>query len=241
MKKEVRFEFNPPIYHPFYFIRRGLLQGIEKYSMRLNGRMMDFGCGSKPYKNLFKNVSEYIGIDFENTGHPHENEQIDVFYDGKNIPFSDNHFDSVLASEVFEHIFNLDQVLAEINRVLKPEGNILITVPFVWNEHEVPFDYARYTVFALKDMLEKKGFDIVEMHKCTDYIKTIAQMRALYITTAINPILKKVFRYIPFVRKGIFFFLILFSNLWGSIASAILPKRYDWYCNTVVLAKKKST
>ena len=53
---------------------------------------MDFGCGSKPYKSLF-NVEEYLGVDYYNEGHPHENEQIDVFYDGKNLPFPDNYFD----------------------------------------------------------------------------------------------------------------------------------------------------
>ena len=98
---------------------------------------MDFGCGTKPYRTFFQ-VEEYVGVDFENPGHPHDNEQIDIFYDGKNIPLPDGYFDSVLSSEVFEHVFNIDEVLAEINRVMKSDGKLLITCPFAWNEHEVP-------------------------------------------------------------------------------------------------------
>ena len=79
---------------------------------------MDFGCGSKPYHSILQ-VEEYIGVDFHNEGHPHDNEQIDVFYDGEKLPFENSYFDSVLCSEVFEHVFNLDEVLAAFCCILK--------------------------------------------------------------------------------------------------------------------------
>ena len=140
---------------------------------------MDFGSGSKPYRSLFK-VEEYVAVDFYNEGHPHDNEQIDIFYDGKQLPFSDSHFDSVLCSEVFEHIFNLEEILKEINRVMKPEGKILITCPFSWNEHEVPHDFARYTQFALHDILKRNGFQIINFQKTGNFITTITQLWILY-------------------------------------------------------------
>src|SRR5688572_4155405 len=74
------------ILNPFYFIRRALYLNIRKTAPTLSGRLLDFGCGRKPYENLF-NVSQYIGIDMEQTGHEHTLSKIDVFYDGKNIPF----------------------------------------------------------------------------------------------------------------------------------------------------------
>lgn len=150
-------EFNPSLFHPYYFIRSRLLRSVKEHAGNLNGRLLDFGCGSKPYKKFFI-VNEYIGVDFVNEGHPHDNEQIDVYYDGKTIPFPDNSFDSILCSEVFEHIFNLPQILVELNRVLKHGGRILITCPFVWKEHELPHDYARYTLFCVKRFIEKKRF-----------------------------------------------------------------------------------
>jgi len=144
-------DFYPDYFHPYYFIRKGLADHIQLHASQIKGKLLDFGCGSKPYQSLFS-VDEYIGIDFKNEGHPHDGDQIDFYYDGKTIPFEDNHFDSVLSTEVFEHIFNLGDVLNELNRVLKHGGKMLITCPFVWIEHEMPHDFARYTKFALEDI-----------------------------------------------------------------------------------------
>ena len=113
---KIPYEFAPDIRHPLYLIRRSILKHISPLAPRLTGKMLDFGCGSKPYQSLFE-VDEYIGIDYENPGHSHANEHIDVFYDGKKIPFPDATFDSVLATEVFEHVFYLEDTLKEIHRV----------------------------------------------------------------------------------------------------------------------------
>ncbi|HNP98786.1 MAG TPA: class I SAM-dependent methyltransferase, partial [Bacteroidia bacterium] len=143
--------------NPFFFIRRGLCHGIRKNQKYLTGHMLDFGCGRKPYKNLFS-VDRYTGVDIEVSGHSHELSEVDVYYDGKVLPFPDNTFDSFFCSEVVEHIFNLDSILAEIKRVLKPGAKGLLTVPFAWPEHEVPYDFGRYTSFALPLILKKHGF-----------------------------------------------------------------------------------
>lgn len=229
----IKKEFNPGFFYPYYFIRKGLFKSIKTYAPLLKGRLLDFGCGSKPYKSLF-NVDEYIGIDFENEGHPHYNEQIDVFYDGKSIPFSDNFFDSVLASEVFEHVFNLPHILQEINRVLKPGGKILITCPFVWKEHELPHDYARYTLFALKDMLHNNGFKTLVMDKSGNFIQVITQLTVLYFYDVFY---SKVER-IPVIRSLFEFFFFFVVNLTGWFADKILPLKKQLYFNNVVVAEK---
>ena len=141
--------------NPAFFVRRGLSRGIRRHAGAMKGVMLDFGCGSKPYRELFT-VDKYIGLDVVESGHEHVGESIDVFYDGKRIPFEDGFFDSVFSSEVFEHVFNLDEILIELNRVLKSGGTMLITVPFVWEEHEAPYDFARYTSFGIKYLLEIK-------------------------------------------------------------------------------------
>ncbi len=152
--------------NPFFFIRRGLVNGIRKYSKQLDGNLLDFGCGSKPYKKFF-NVEKYYGVDIIDRGHPHEQEleEIDVYYDGKRLPFKDEAFDSLFSSEVFEHIFNLEDILNELRRVLKKEGRALFTVPFVWDEHEIPYDFGRYSSYGIKHLLEKNGFKVIRFGK----------------------------------------------------------------------------
>lgn len=226
-------EFDPSITQPSYLIRNRLLKNIRTLSPQLKGRLMDFGCGRKPYRSLFS-VDEYIGVDFENPGHPHANESIDVFYDGKHIPFADAHFDSIFSSEVFEHIFNLEEILKELNRVLKQGGTMLITCPFVFCEHEVPNDFARYTSFAIRHLLEKNGFEILQQVKSGNSIESIAQLRLVYCHEHLYPKLKK----IPVVRSA--FRLITYSiiNVSTLALTRILPAGKDLYMNNVLLCRK---
>jgi len=233
MQKKVSYEFDPGVTYPAYLTRNRLLKGISMHAAELNGMMMDFGCGSKPYKSLF-NVDEYIGVDFENPGHPHLNEQIDVFYDGKKIPFEDEKFDSVFSSEVFEHVFNLDIVIKEINRVMKTGGKILITCPFAICEHEVPNDYARYSSFALKYIFEQNGFEIIHQDKTGNNVETVYQLWIMYIHQHITPYVRK----IPVVRSVFRFITYTSLNLCALFFSKILPNRKDLYLNNVVLARK---
>ena len=65
----------------------------------MQGKVLDFGCGKKPYQSLFTNAEEYIGVDYEGEGHSHQNETIDVFYDGKKIPFENNTFDNIFVAK----------------------------------------------------------------------------------------------------------------------------------------------
>jgi len=234
MKHEgVSYEFNPGITYPAYLTRNRLLNAIASHSHKLKGVMLDFGCGSKPYKTLF-NVERYIGIDFENPGHPHINEQIDVFYDGKKIPFDSEHFDSVFSSEVFEHVFNLDEILKEINRVMKPGALMLITCPFTICEHEVPHDFARYSSYGIRYLLEKNGFEILQQEKTGNSIETIFQLRLMYIHQHITPYIRK----IPIMRSVFRFIFYTTLNIAAVCFGKIFPAGKDLYLNNVVLCKK---
>ncbi len=226
-------EFKPSFFHPYYFIRKGLLQKIVQYSSVLHGRLLDFGCGSKPYKSFIQ-VKEYVGVDFVNEGHPHDNEQIDIFYDGKKIPVENETFDSILSSEVFEHIFNLEEVLTELNRVLKKGGVILITCPFLWKEHEVPNDFARYTHFALKHLFEKNGFRVRTLDKSGNFIEVLFQLQALYFNDSWWPKFKK----IPLLNVLFKCFFIALPNAVGAVLSKLLPKNRQMYFNNIVVAEK---
>ena len=110
----------------------------------------------------------------ENEGHSHQNENIDVYFDGKNIPFATAYFDNVISSEVLEHVLYPNEWLAEISRVIKPGGNFLLTTPFMFHEHEVPNDFGRYSYFGLKYILKTHGFTITEHRKAAPGAACIA-------------------------------------------------------------------
>jgi SAM-dependent methyltransferase len=229
--------FNPDVIgffvNPFFFARRSLYNNIQKVAQNIKGDIIDVGCGQKPYKHLF-DYKKYIGIEVEQEGHDHTNEDVDVFYDGVTIPFETATFDSAITSQVLEHVFTPDAFLTEINRVLKPKGKLLLTVPFVWDEHEQPYDYARYSSFGLKYLLEKNGFEVVTHIKSLNDTRVIFQLINGYI-----------FKKTLFLRKNpkinliASFFFNAWINVLGLIIGFILPKNNDLYLDNIVIAQKK--
>lgn len=131
---------------------------IEEKAPLFSGRVLDIGCGRKPYWSLIEPYCEqYVGIDMITTLHGLD--ELDVIGSGLNLPFPAECFDVVVSFQVLEHVPEPSQFLAEANRVLKPGGSILLMTPFIWGEHEQPFDFYRYTRFGLKYLLEKAGFE----------------------------------------------------------------------------------
>lgn len=218
--------------NPFYIMRKNLYRNIKKYAPLLSGDLLDFGCGSKPYEKLFVNCSKYIGVDIENEGHSHENDRIEYFYDGKKLPFSDNCFDCLFSSEVIEHIDNLSDILVELNRVLKKDGLFLLTTPFVWNENELPHDYARYTSCGLKKILSRHGFKVVRFTKSCNFIEILYQMKAEYFRNNISKLNN------PFADRAIQLIIISFISFKGTLLGKLFPEDKSLYGNNIVLCKK---
>lgn len=213
-----------------YIISRGISTGIKKNAHYMKGTMLDFGCGSKPYHSLF-DVKNHIGIDINNSAHNNDISFVDKFYDGKNIPFDDEYFDSIFSSEVLTHIFNVEEIISELNRVLKKNGCFLLTVPFVWKENEKPHDSVRYTSFGIKYLLEKNGFEIIVQEKKGSYFLAISQLFNDYLYTSM-PKIK--------IIKFFFTVLIIFPlNLVEIFLSFILPVNKDIFINNIIVARKK--
>lgn len=161
-----------------YIDRKTIYEYVKSKSGFLKGKVMDFGCGIKPYKSLIK-CDEYIGVDMKTTGHSNRSKIVDIFYDGHTIPVEDGYFDSAISTQCLEHIFNVSEILGEINRVLKTNGMFLITCPLVWEEHEQPYDFFRYTQYGMKKMLEENGFKVLSMQKSTTYKDALLQLSIL--------------------------------------------------------------
>ena len=217
--------------NPYYFSRKGLYKGIVSNKHQMRGKLLDFGCGSKPYRSLF-DVQEYIGLDIEKSGHNHDDENIDVYYDGEYIPFSDNYFDSVFSSQVLEHAPNPTSILKEINRVMKHGGYFLVTVPFVFDEHEIPYDFNRWTSFGIKELFIQNNFEIINMAKSTNYVETLIQLWNAYTYQHIFPQKNE------YLKLVLTILLIAPMSLFGLFLSKLLPKSNILYLDNTLVVKK---
>lgn len=217
--------------NPFYFARAGLGSAMCQFAPMLKGQLLDVGCGTKPYKEMF-NVDAYIGLDIDTEG-SRKRGIADHLYDGTSFPFSDSSFDSLLCNQVLEHVFNPDEFLQEINRVLKSGGKLLLTVPFVWDEHEQPYDYARYSSFGLRALLERHGFAILQHEKLGADATTLFQLANAYL-------FKVTQGWPKLVKYGFTVTVMALVNFLGVVAGKLLPGNPDLFLDHVVLAEKKS-
>jgi SAM-dependent methyltransferase len=128
------------------------------------GRLVDVGCGDKPYEALFRpHVTEYVGVEYASTFEGAVSARLgkaDVLYAEDHLPFADASFDTVLCNQVAEHVPDPRAFLADLTRVLRPGGKLILTVPFSFRVHSIPHDFHRFTRFALERYAADLGLSI---------------------------------------------------------------------------------
>jgi SAM-dependent methyltransferase len=129
--------------------------------MYAKGRLVDLGCGQVPLFGAYKDhISDNICVDWANT--IHRNEYLDHECDlTQTLPFASETFDTVILSDVLEHVPEPEHLWREMARILTRGGNALISVPFYYKLHEVPHDYYRYTDNALRRFARRAGFEML--------------------------------------------------------------------------------
>jgi len=228
-----RQQFDPDLLgafvNPFFLARRRLWREIAAAGADLDGPLLDVGCGTKPYRELFA-ADTYIGLDIDSEA-ARARGIADAFYDGGRFPFDDERFRSVLCNQVLEHVFNPAEFVGELHRVLPPGGKLLLTVPFVWDEHEQPYDYARYSSFGLKALLERHGFRVVRHRKLLADASILAQLANAYI-------------YKTCLTRSTMLNLLVTAIVLGPISliglalGALLPKNQDLFLDQLVVAER---
>ncbi len=217
--------------NPFYFARSGLHRALERVAPRVGGRMLDVGCGRKPYAHLFR-VSEHVGLELDEPS-TRASGSADAYYDGRRFPFEDASFDTVFASQVFEHVFQPTLFLEEAGRVLRPGGRLLLTMPFLWDEHEQPRDFARYSSFGISHLLNEHGFRVVLLEKSGADVSAVLQAWGLYAYKSLAPGAG--------ARKlAVAGLLTLPVNIAGIVLRPLLPENPDLFLDLVVLAEKSA-
>jgi SAM-dependent methyltransferase len=126
-------------------------------------RVLDAGAGECRFKSYFAHT-EYVAIDFAQ-GDPSWNySRLDVIGRLEELPFPNGAFDDVLSVVVLEHTTQPARVIEEFQRVLKPGGMVHLVVPHMWEEHQKPYDYFRFTSSGIRYLLQSAGIRIRRIH-----------------------------------------------------------------------------
>lgn len=172
--------------YAYYAIRTALLKAISELKMRISGQVVDLGCGIMPYREFIMEngkIDDYIGIDLQFSDY-HNKIKPTLFWDGKSIPLENESCDWIIATEFLEHYHDTQAILKEIYRVLKPNGTLFFTVPFVWNIHEAPYDEFRFTSFSLEKHFREVGFNEIEIKPLGGVNRSLAITIGLWLDTA---------------------------------------------------------
>lgn len=148
--------------------------------VRARGRLLDIGCGGKPYKRLaLQHASEYVGLD--QPGSSRDGVEPDLESTAYDIPAPDGSFDTVLCTAVLEHLEEPQAALEEAFRVLAPRGSAIYTAPLYWHCHEAPRDFYRFTEFGLRHLFLKVGFEDVLIQPLSGFVVTFGQELVYYL------------------------------------------------------------
>ena len=184
----------------FYSVRTSILTSLKEETKHFRGSVLDVGCGFMPYSRIVESVpavTSYTGMDLEQPTY-YAGVVPDLKWDGQTIPAEAESFDCVIATEFLEHYPEPDKILAEIRRVMKPDGEFFATVPFVWNLHEIPYDEYRYTPYSLERHLRNAGFTDIRIKPLGGWNAAFAQMIGLWLGFSpqnrfVRPLLKLLF------------------------------------------------
>ena len=159
-----------------------LRQQVAKFAPHLSGKLLDVGGGDgRRYKGIAPEVTSCVTLDMNPDLKP------DLVASAEAIPLEDNSIDSVLCTQLLEHVPHPWIVFKEIHRVLRPGGKALLTVPQLNELHEEPHDYFRYTIFGLRSMAADTGFRVLEVDQRGRYRCCMAQMRIRRWIDALRP------------------------------------------------------
>lgn len=201
-----------------------------------SGKVLDVGCADRWVQHRLAPGCEYIGLDYPDTGLAWYASRPDVLADAASLPLSDASVDAVVLLEVLEHLARPRDALLEIARVLRPQGRLLLSMPFLYPIHDAPQDFQRYTEYGLRRELEAAGFGIERLEASLG----TAESAGLLVNLAIGGVAEEALR-----RRGpVILLLPLMAlaipviNLTARLAGWLLPAWPAFTAGYAVSARK---
>jgi SAM-dependent methyltransferase len=233
---------NVPLTHPTYIANRNLYKALKQIAPKYaSGKLVDLGCGIKPYEGLFlPHVDEYFGVDLKKTASANYAEITcaDLDADICDTKLESESVDTLLSTQVLEHIYETNRYISECYRLLKIGGVAIFTVPQTYECHAKPYDYYRFTEFSLKYLFEDHGFIILELFPLEGAYATIQQLKIVSVIfgryknkagrmTLFDKIIYKLYQYT----------VVPYLNCLGAIFDKKIGN-YDLCLNHIIVVKK---
>lgn len=228
---------------------------LKEYQSAIKGTVLDIGCGDKPYKKIFTNIESYQGTNsksyYENSLYKPTAEDL-IVEDGTELPFPDGNFDSVLNFQVLPVFEDPNKFYIEVNRVLKEEGQFLLTTDFLYPIWNAPNNYWRTTKYGLEKLAEKNGFEIIVLEPFGGYWVMQARVLERYFRSLLPKLINRAKSERPSALKSFKIILALFWSLFVILSPLIMNLAFlifhlldkillddEFTTNYLVLMKKK--
>lgn len=222
-------------FHVDYWPRRRMRAAIAARARHASGLLLDVGCGLKPYQAiLMPHVRRYVGVEYSPTS-GYRGNRADICGDAAALPLASESCDTVLATELLEHVTDPDRVVAEIARVLRPGGVAIVTVPFMFPIHEGT-DYYRYTAPGMAAILNRHNLEVLESAPLTGSGLTLAMLFNMW-WFEIGFLWTRWLYPVGVVARPLLLPLVAVMNLLGWIAERALPSSHMSF-NHVTVARR---
>ena len=204
----------PRIWQPDWLVMRQMarvLRGLlADPGLRLqDARVLDFGCGSRPYARWFADAgAHYRGADIDGA---HE---VRIRPDGT-LECGDAEYDLVASFQVLEHVWDLATYLREARRVLRKEGWLLLSTHGAWPYHPHPHDYRRWTAEGLRREVETQGFRLARMEPLVGPLAWTTVFRSLGMAHLL--------RMVPLIGPLVLPVLTAALNGWAWLEDQVTP------------------
>ncbi|HTM60145.1 MAG TPA: class I SAM-dependent methyltransferase [Burkholderiales bacterium] len=173
-------------------------------------RVLDFGCGSRPYESWFKAAgASYAGADID------ARHEVKIREDGA-LEAADGSYGMVASFQVLEHVWDTARYLGEAHRVLRSEGWLLLSTHGSWFYHPHPGDYRRWTAEGLRREVESNGFELVALEPVVGPLAWTSILRSYGVAFAC--------RRLPLVGAALEALATLFYNVRSAIEDRITPR-----------------
>lgn len=224
-------------FYSAYWVHRRILSALKTWSEKAHGLLLDIGCGAKPYKPVFAaHVQRHFGIEYgAPEGYGYELNQADVYGDAADLPFASGSFDTILCTEVLEHVIEPEKVVSEFFRVLRPGGTIFCTAPFVYPVHDAR-DFYRYSAQGMEALLSRHGFSVDEVIPLSGTGLTLAIMLNLY-WFEIGFMWNKWLYPVGLLIRPVLWLVTALVNLGGWLLEKVLPSTHMSF-NHLAIARK---